>query len=309
MGDFGRMVYWVDDRTQSGRATMEGIVLSLVSMVEVGRGIVEAVGEVLRWGVRATLVYELSVSGIDLVASYCWHRSWEMAEEAKRCVIGVLEGDSTTPSILRSLIQDIHKLQKDIRQRKLRDLRNDTWKKQDRWLEKDTILPSTWGNQERDLWAERNTMLDDPIFVMSRYLLLTRSTNWRKSSLYTPQSLALLHCLRHNLSIISTCFWILSEITSISSLCLNTSSCCMFVLIYLFCRSYVFGGVKSICRKNFGHKITKVGNPSTTKKRLLAATRLFAYMKRTQMIRCCVSNAFNPMQHVYSLKTRVLLSR
>jgi hypothetical protein len=48
MGDFGRMVYWVDDRTQSGRATMEGIVLSLVSMVEVGRGIVEAVGEVLR---------------------------------------------------------------------------------------------------------------------------------------------------------------------------------------------------------------------------------------------------------------------
>ena len=30
------------------RATMEGIVLSLVSMVEVGRGIVEAVGEVLR---------------------------------------------------------------------------------------------------------------------------------------------------------------------------------------------------------------------------------------------------------------------
>lgn len=159
-----------------------------------------------------------------------------MADEVKRCVIGVLEGDSTTPCILRSLIRDINYLKKTfvsgsfvIYETTRERSKTDDWKKTLSYPQLGETKNGICEPKEIPCWITRFLLCHVTSYLLAA---LTR----RKSSLYTPQSLVLLHCLRHNLSIMSTCFWILSEITSISSLCLNTSSCCMFVLIYLFCR-------------------------------------------------------------------------
>jgi hypothetical protein len=77
-----------------------------------------------------------------------------MADEVKRCVIGVLEGDSTTPCILRSLIRDINYLKKTfvsgsfvIYETTRERSKTDDWKK---------TLPSTWETKNGTSVSRKN---------------------------------------------------------------------------------------------------------------------------------------------------------